>query len=155
MLLLAALAVKAAVSQVTIYGDRARVVRASDVDVAGKARVELPLLPDSIDAGSIRVEATGAEVQKVDIQHVEPDEFPAGEARELLGKLDQIDDRLRKLADDRGELQQHLAALRKISPAVAEEPLRPRPKGKLWYGTVSPARGSPDWPGRRQRTWKD
>ena len=128
LLLLAALAVKAAVSQVTIYGDRARVVRASDVDVAGKARVELPLLPDSIDAGSIRVEATGAEVQKVDIQHVEPDEFPAGEARELLGKLDQIDDRLRKLADDRAELQHHLAALRKISPAVPEEPLRPRPK---------------------------
>src|SRR5262249_28857006 len=127
-LLLIALAVKAAVSQVTIYGDRARVVRGADVDVKGATRVELPLLPDSVDAGSIRVEAEGAGVQKVDIQHVVPDEFPAGEARDLLGKLDAIDDKLRKLADDRSQLQQHLAALRKIAPAAPQEPLRPRPK---------------------------
>src|SRR3954465_8771921 len=126
--LFAALAVKAAVTQVTVFGDRARVVRAAEVDVAGRTRVELPLLPDSVDSGSIRVEAEGAEVQKVDIQHVQPDEFPVGEARELLNKLDDIDDKLRKLGDDRNELQQHLNALRKITPAAPEEPLRPRPK---------------------------
>ncbi|MFN2548862.1 MAG: DUF4139 domain-containing protein [Myxococcales bacterium] len=128
LLLLAALAVKAAVSQVTIYGDRARVVRASDVEVSGRTRVELPLLPDTVDAQSIRVEAEGAEVQKVDIQHVQPDEFPVGEARQLLDKLDSVDDNLRKLADDRSELQQHLSSLRRIVPAVPSESLRPRPK---------------------------
>jgi hypothetical protein len=126
--LLAAMAVKAAVTQVTIFGDRARVVRAGDVDVSGRARIELPLLPDSVDTGSIRVEADGAQVQKVDIQHVEPDEFPVGEARELLNKLDGLDDKLRRLADERSELSAHLAALRKITPVVPEEPLRPRPK---------------------------
>ena len=53
--LLAALAVKAAVSQVTIFSDRARVVRGGDVAVDGRTAVELPLLPDSVDATSIRV----------------------------------------------------------------------------------------------------
>lgn len=126
--LLVALAIKAAVTQVTVFGDRARVVRAGEVEVSGSTKAELPLLPDSVDSSSIRVEAAGAEVQKVDIQHVQPDEFPVGEARELLGKLDALDDRLRKLADDRTELSAHLAALRKISPQVPNEPLRPRPK---------------------------
>jgi hypothetical protein len=126
--LLAALAVKAAVTQVTVYGDRARVVRAGEVAVQGTARAELPLLPDSVDTSSIRVEASGAEVRKVDIEHVEPDEFPAGEARELLAKLEALDDQGARLVDERGQVEKHLAALAKIAPAVPEEPLRPRPK---------------------------
>jgi hypothetical protein len=126
--LLAALAVKAVVSQVTVFSDRARVVREAEVTVQGKARVELPLLPDSVDSGSIRVEAGGAEVQKVDIQHVEPDEFPAGEARALLGKLEKLDDELSLLADGQAQLQHHLAALRRISPEIKDEPLKARPR---------------------------
>src|SRR5256885_111235 len=99
--LLAALAVKAAVPHVTLFSDRARVVRTADVPLAAGARVELPLLPDSVDASSIRVESTGAEVQKVDVEHVTPEEFPAAEARELLGKLDRIDDARTHLGDER------------------------------------------------------
>ena len=126
--LLAAVAVQAAVSQVTVYSDRARVTRTSEVPVDGTARVELPLLPDSVDTSSIRLEARGAEVQKLDIAHVEPDAFPLGEARELLTRLEKIDDQLLLLADQQAELQQHLAAIRAIAPKVPDEPLKPRPK---------------------------
>jgi hypothetical protein len=126
--LLAAVAVKAAVSQVTVYSDRARVVRTAEVPLQGSVRAELPLLPDTVDTGSIRLEAKGAEVQKLDIQHVQPDEFPLTEARELLAKLEAIDDQLALLADEQSGLQQHLAAIRKIEPQVKDEPLKPRPK---------------------------
>src|SRR5258708_3609491 len=126
--LLAAVAVKAAVSQVTVYSDRARVVRTAEVPLQGSMRAELPLLPDTVDTGSIRLEAKGAEVQKLDIQHVQPDEFPLTEARELLAKLEAIDDQLALLADEQSGLQQHLAAIRKIEPQVKDEPLKPRPK---------------------------
>src|SRR5260370_1630047 len=126
--LLAAVAVKAAVSQVTVYSDRARVVRTAEVPLQGSVRAELPLLPDTVDTGSIRLEAKGAEVQKLDIQHVQPDEFPLTEARELLVKLEAIDDQLALLADEQSGLQQHLAAIRKIEPQVKDEPLKPRPK---------------------------
>src|SRR5947199_9728941 len=107
--IVAVLAVRAAVSQVTVYGDRARVERTAEVTLDGATRAELPLLPESVDASSIRVDASGAEVRKVDIEHVEPDEFPAGEARELLTKLEKIDDQLSLLAAEHGQLQQHLA----------------------------------------------
>ena len=126
--LLAVVSLKAAVSQVTVYGDRARVERSADVAIDGEARVELPLLPEMVDVSSIRVEATGGEVRKVDVEHVEPDDFPAGEARELLGKLEKIDDQLALLADEHGQVEQQIAGLRRIAPAVPEEPLKPRPK---------------------------
>ncbi len=137
--LFAAVAVKAAVSQVTVYSDRARVVRTGDVPVSGPTRAELPLLPDTVDPGSIRLEATGAEVRKLDIAHVEPDEFPVGEARDLLGKLEKLDDQLSRLADEQGELQQHLKAIRAIAPAVKDEPLKPRTKlnAKSWGETLA------------------
>ena len=130
-------AVKAAVSQVTIYSDRARVVRTADLSVEGTTRAELPLLPDSVDTSSIRLEVSGAsssglargvEVQKLDIAHVEPDDFPLGEARELLGRLEKIDDQLALLADQQAELRQHLAAIRAIAPQVEDDSLKPRPK---------------------------
>lgn len=126
--LVAVLAVKAVVSQVTVYGDRARVERAAELAVDGETVAELPLLPETVDASSIRVEAAGAEVRKVDIEHVEPDEFPAGEARELLGKLERLDDQLALLLDEHQQEEQQLGELRKIAPAIPEEPLKPRPK---------------------------
>ena len=126
--LLTALAVEAAVSQVTLYSDRARVVRTADLRVDGTARAELPLLPDSVDTSSIRLEARGVALQKLDIAHVEPDDFPLGEARTLLGQLEKIDDQLALLADQQSELAQHLAAIRSIAPQVKDEALRPLPK---------------------------
>jgi len=137
--LLAAAAVNAAVSQVTIYSDRARVVRTGEVAVSGPTRAELPLLPETVDVGSIRLEAAGAEVQKLEIAHVEPDEFPLTQARELLGKLEKLDDQLLKGADEQNELEQHLKAIRSIAPAVKDEPLKPRPKlnPKSWGDSLA------------------
>src|SRR5438876_4332012 len=137
--LVAALAVKAAVSQVTIFSDRARVVRAADVAVDGRASVELPLLPDSVDASSIRVEASGAEVRKVDLQHVQPDDFPADEARELLAKLEKLDDQINLNDSERNELTAQLASLRRVTPQVKDEPLKQRPRlnARGWQEALS------------------
>src|SRR4051794_14061942 len=126
--LLTALAVKAAVSQVTVFSDRARVQRVADVQVDGRTPVELPLLPDSVDAGSIRVEASGAEVRKVDIQHVQPDEFPVDEARQLLAQLEKLDDALALIDRERADITAQIGALGRINPVVKDEPLKPRPK---------------------------
>jgi len=61
MLLLAA--VQAPITSVTVYGDRARVVRATSFALTGVQTVEFPLLHGNVDPASIQVEATGAQVQ--------------------------------------------------------------------------------------------
>jgi hypothetical protein len=121
----AAALLQSAVSQVTVFSDRARVVRTAEAP-AGAARVEFPLLPDSVDPSSIRVEAT--DLQRIDIAHVEPDAFPADEARGLLEKLEKLDDRIALLGGEREDDRQQLEALRKIAPQLPGESLKPRPK---------------------------
>src|SRR4051812_22399296 len=110
-LILAAAALHAAVSHVTIYGDRARVERTAEVAVDESARVELPLLPDSVDPSSILLRATGAEVERIDVQHVEPDDFPADDARKVLAQLDDVDDRTRAANLEREALRAQVARL--------------------------------------------
>ena len=46
---------EAPITSVTVYSDRARVVRTATLNVSGTQRVELPRLPDFVDPGSIRV----------------------------------------------------------------------------------------------------
>lgn len=111
----AAAAVQWAVSQVTVFSDRARVVRTTH---AAAGKVELPLLPDSVDPDSIRVAAAGAEVQRIDVAHVEPDAFPADEARALLVKLEKVDDRIALAAAERDDDARSLDELRRISPQL-------------------------------------
>ncbi|MBI3185375.1 MAG: mucoidy inhibitor MuiA family protein [Myxococcales bacterium] len=140
-LALAALgALEAPVQKVTVYSDRARVTRAASLPVSGEVTLELPLLLDTVDPSSIRVEATGAEVRRVDIAHLDDDQLEPDEARKLLGELDKLGD---QLALARAELAAHraqLQALASLDPAVPEgEPLRPRPRlnSSGWTAAVS------------------
>lgn len=127
--ILVAAAVQAAVSQVTVFGDRARVERTCTVALDGNTRVELPLLPDAVDPDSIRLATSGGELQRIDVQHVDPDDFPVGEARELLTQIDRADDRLQLAGSERDALRQQISALGRIAPKVQDEdPLRPRPR---------------------------
>ena len=77
-------AVDAPITSVTVYSDRARVVRTAQLTVSGTQRVELPPLRGGVDAASIRVEAEGAEVTRVDLRTLSAEALTTSEARKVL-----------------------------------------------------------------------
>lgn len=122
-------AVEAPVAAVTVYSDRARVVRTASVTLAGAQRVELPPLPALVDPSSIRVEAQGAEVRAVDIARVEPNELPIEQGRRLLAELETIEDRIAQTSAEREAYVVQLDGLGVVTPkAPPVEGQRPPPK---------------------------
>src|SRR5437762_1161173 len=92
-ILAAATALPAPITEVTVFGDAARVVRAASVDVAGQTVVQLPELPADADPASVRLEATGGgvEVDAVELRPVAAGELPLGPARAALRALEALD----------------------------------------------------------------
>jgi hypothetical protein len=124
-----AAAVDAPISDVTVFSDRARVVRTVALATAGTQSIELPVLPQTADPRSIRVEATGAEVKRVDLTRLEDDALPTDEARKLLASLQQLDDELAKTRGEANALNAQSSSLNRIAPAVPPaEPLKPSPR---------------------------
>ena len=115
-------AVDAPVTSVTVYSDRARVVRTARVSLSGSQRVELPVLHGPVDPSSIRVEAQGAEVTRVDIRPVTSDALPASEARRLVTELERLDDQLAQSRAEREAYFAQLGALAEVRPVLPEEP---------------------------------
>ncbi len=125
----ASLPVEAPVTSVTVYSDRARVVRTAQVALSGAQKVELPLLNGTVDLSSIRVEASGGEVRRVDIGPVQDDEFAPDEARKLLTQLEKLDDDVARANAELSEQRQQVNALHRLNPTVpAGDPLKPTPK---------------------------
>ena len=124
-----ALIVSAKVTEVTVFNDRARIVRTASVELSGPRLVELAILPGSVDPGSIRLEARHAEVRQVDLGHVDESEFPSGPGRVLLEKLEKLDDQIAAAGRARALHLGQLGLLRKIHPQLAEaEAMKPAPK---------------------------
>ncbi|HZS37012.1 MAG TPA: mucoidy inhibitor MuiA family protein [Polyangia bacterium] len=122
-------AVPAPVTGVTVYSDRARVTRTAQVTLSGVERVELPLLLDTVDPATIVVEADGAEVRRVDVEHVDAEDFPRVEARELLSQIEKLDDELARVRGDRSAQLAMLRALAQLKPEPStEDAMRPVPK---------------------------
>jgi hypothetical protein len=109
-------AVQAPVSQVMVFTDQARVVRAASVGAPGT--VEFPPLPDTIDPSSVRVDAQGAEVRRVDLQRLTPEAFRTAEAKQLLSELDAVDTELNRLRGELSALEAHRDALSRLSPSL-------------------------------------
>ncbi|MCY1023407.1 mucoidy inhibitor MuiA family protein [Pyxidicoccus sp. MSG2] len=116
---------EAPISAVTVYSDRARVVRTATLTVSGTQRVELPRLPDFVDPDSIRVEAQGAEVSSVDVRPADAPPFPQQEARKLLDALDTLDDDLARAEAERAAVGLQLEALRQVHPKVNPYSMNP------------------------------
>jgi hypothetical protein len=133
-------AVDAPVTSVTVYSDRARVVRTARVALSGTQRVELPLLYGSVDPASIRVEAQGAEVTRVDLRPVESEALPATEARKLVTELERLDDQLAQVRAEREAYTAQLTALGQVRPSVTDEQLSSVPPPN--------AKGAPQGPSR-------
>src|SRR4029453_1903336 len=89
-----AAALPAPVSEVTVFDDRARIVREARVELTGRGPFVLPVLPASVRPDSVRVEARGAEVRRVDVRSVSWTPLPVESARKLLAALDSLDDSL-------------------------------------------------------------
>ena len=126
-----ATALDAPITAVTVFSGQARVTRTAKVAVGGTERFELPLLPQTVRLESIRVEATGAEVTRVDIAQVGEGAFPADEARALLAQIEALDDKLARARGEHGAVSAVLGAVTRIAPAPPappSEPLRPVPK---------------------------
>lgn len=124
-----AAAVDAPVTAVTVFSDRARVTRTAQVSANGTQSVELPLLLDGIDPASVRLTASGAEVRRVDLAHIEADAFPANQAKALLDQLDALDDQLRLADAQRQSAQALLNALDRIRPTLPpSDPQKPAPR---------------------------
>ncbi|MFL5318795.1 MAG: DUF4139 domain-containing protein [Myxococcaceae bacterium] len=122
-------ATDAPVTHVTVFSDRARVTRTLDVTGSATQTVELPLLQESVDPNSVRVESTGPEVRRVDIQNVNEDEFPTDEAKKLLAQLRSVEDQLAKARGDKAADEAQVALLGRIRPLTPQpEPQRNVPK---------------------------
>lgn len=120
-------AVPSPISQVTVFTDQARIVRSATVAAPGT--VEFPPLPDTIDASSVRVEAQGAEVRRVDLERLTPEAFRTAEAKQLLADLDGVDTELARLARESQAIREHRDALLRLHPALpANDNVRPAPK---------------------------
>ena len=134
-LLLLAAAVEAPITQVTVFTNEARVVRTAQLQVDGARELEFPPLRDNVMLDSLRVEASGAEVRRVDLSRLTPDALRPAEVKPLLDELDKLDTELDRRAQERNALAQQRDALARISPTVpASEPLKPAAKlnGANW-----------------------
>lgn len=118
-LLLATLAaLDAPVTQVTVFTDQARVVRTAQVQVNGAMTVELPPLRDGVDLASVRVEAQGADVRRVDIERIAPEKLRTDEAKVLLAEIDKVDVALERLNLERQALDSQRDALLRLAPTA-------------------------------------
>ena len=122
-------AVEAPITDVTVYSDRARVVRTARVTVSGSQRIELPLLYAPVDPSSIRVEAQGAQVSHVDIHPVEAQALPATEARRLATELERLDDQISQARAEREAYAAQLTALHELKPTLPPEDAEAEPPG--------------------------
>ncbi len=129
LLLLALVAIDAPVTQVTVFTDQARVVRTAQLSVTGNQSLEFPPLRDTADVASMRVEATGAEVKRVDIERIEPEKLRTAEAKQVLVEIDKVDVELDRLNQERSALSSVRDALLRLAPvAPTGDPLKAAPK---------------------------
>lgn len=133
--LLLAAAVEAPITEVTIFTDEARVVRTAKLALDGPKELEFSPLRDNVLLDSLRVEATGAEVQRVELSRVTPEALRSADVKPLLDEVEKLDTELDRRAQERSALAQQRDALARVSPSMpASEPLKPAVKlnGTQW-----------------------
>lgn len=125
-LLLLAAAVEAPITQVTVFTNEARVVRTAQLSVDGTREFEFPPLRDNVALDSIRVEATGAEVKRVDLTRLTPDAIRSADVKPLLDEVEKLDTELDRRAQERNALSQQRDAIARMSPVTpSNDPLKP------------------------------
>lgn len=134
----------APITAVTVYSDRARVVRTAHVSLAGAGsqRITLPVLSGHVDPSSIRIDVRGGQidVERVEIAWVDSSELPVSEAQQLLTSLEQLDDQQSRLSSERGIYQSQLDLLSQLTPTAPPLPqnanAKPVPLNPTGWGAV-------------------
>src|SRR5262249_50905546 len=124
-LVLLLVAADAPITRIMVHPDRARIERTMQLEVHGTEWVELPLLPGSTDADSIRVDATGAQVLALVIRPAGPTELPVPEARRLLQSLTQVEAQLAEARVGVEARDEQRSMLETVRPAHFEPSDRP------------------------------
>jgi Domain of unknown function (DUF4139)/N-terminal domain of unknown function (DUF4140) len=109
-------AVDAPVTQVTVFSDAARVTRTARV--SGDKTIEFPTLPDTVDVASIRVEGTGAQVQRVDIARLAEEKARPEALKELMAEIDTVDSELSRTNLDIAALNGHGEVVANLAPQM-------------------------------------
>lgn len=104
-----------AITAVAVYPDRARVTRSGAVTLkSGSHKLELPQLPLSLDAASVRASARGtarARLLGVDVRRDFYEETPAERVRELEKQIEGLEDEMGGIDVQAELLKQERAAL--------------------------------------------
>ncbi|MCY1077296.1 mucoidy inhibitor MuiA family protein [Archangium lansingense] len=103
-------------TSVTVYSDGARVVRTARVNVSGSQAVEFPPLHSAVDTSSLRVEAQGAEVTRVEWRTSTPEALPTAEARQLVAELERFEEQLTQIRTERSAYLTQLDSLKQARP---------------------------------------
>jgi hypothetical protein len=107
------------IREVTIFSDRARVTRQGDLRLdKGPQPIILPRLPASVDPESVRVEASGAKIARVEVKRATIDEFPRTEAETLLRQLEKLRDEESAIRDQLVTLDQERKLIQSIRPTA-------------------------------------
>ncbi len=116
--------VEIAVQDVTVYPDRARVSGLGSCELAaGLHRLVVPGLPPTMDTNSIRVRGSGTAVVRllgVEVTRQFFEESPVETVRALESQIEEVQDALRVLEDQKAGWQAHGTYLDGIRQATAE-----------------------------------
>ena len=134
------LATRLPVREVTVYSDRARVTRQGEVPVPASGPVRLALLPPTLDPDSVRLVAEGASVGRVEVRRAGLDEFPRGEAEQLIKAIEAARDAEAALADQRAALERERALLQGLRPSA-----QPQPDPRLAAALLEPGGWQASW----------
>lgn len=129
-----AVTLEAPIVRVTVFSDRATVLRRAQVPMTGATvTARLPDLPGNTSAGTVRVSARGAEVWRVEVAPVSRTRVSVPQADAWLEQIDTITDAIARVDAKIAAIDFRVAVLSGITPAapVPEAQREGRPPAPL------------------------
>lgn len=121
------------VGEVTVFSDRARVTRRGELALAAEGPTRIAVLPATLDTESVRLEAEGATVKRVEVRRAGLDELPRTEAEQLIRDIEAARDAETALTDRRATLERERSLLMGVRPSAS-----PQPDPKIAPATLDP-----------------
>lgn len=110
--------VDAPIDEVTVYSDRARVRRRATLQLdKGAQSLRLPDVPGAAWIDTVRVQADGAKVVRVELESIDRERFSVEEVDALIEKLEGLRDQIAENTRFASVLQAELDLLDKASPS--------------------------------------
>src|SRR5687768_3979874 len=112
----------ARIDQVTVYSDRARILRRIRADAkAGVSAWRLPDLPGGVLLDTVRVSAKGARVIRAEASPVEREVISIDQVKGLLDELEKTTDRIAEIEHQLAVERRELERIQSVHPAPPVE----------------------------------